>query len=157
QFGNLTIPIADGAYEIRDRVLPEPEHPDVPRGMVWNLNVLESGALTGGVLFNLNEFDELTVAGWVADLARILSAAVKEPDRTWPPLWPRRSAAYLGCPGTPPGAPRVNSWPLPHTWLRSTVRRGACGGTWPCGARASRQTWCSPSATRNWRAAQTST
>jgi uncharacterized protein (DUF2252 family) len=51
--------------------------------MVWNLSVRPSGQLYGGVLFNLDEFDESTVAGWAAGLRRILAAAVREPDRDW--------------------------------------------------------------------------
>jgi uncharacterized protein (DUF2252 family) len=35
------------------------------------------------VLFNLDEFDESTVAGWAAGLRRILASAVREPDRDW--------------------------------------------------------------------------
>jgi uncharacterized protein (DUF2252 family) len=51
--------------------------------MVWNLSVELSGDMYGGVLFNLDEFDESTVEGWVADLLRILTGAVGEPDRDW--------------------------------------------------------------------------
>jgi uncharacterized protein (DUF2252 family) len=35
------------------------------------------------VLFNLDEFDESTVAGWTAELRRILAGAVREPARDW--------------------------------------------------------------------------
>jgi condensation enzyme len=86
QFDNSALQIADGSYEIVERVLPEPEHPDIPNGLVWNLDVLPSGELTGGVLFNLDEFDEDTVANWVSDYRRILSGAVSEPDREWKTL-----------------------------------------------------------------------
>ena len=55
---------------------------DIPSGMVWNL-YQPSGELYGGVLFNLDEFDESTVAGWAAELQRILTGAVREPDRDW--------------------------------------------------------------------------
>ena len=51
--------------------------------MVWNLAVQPSDALSGGVLFNLDEFDESTVAGWAAELRRILASAVREPDQDW--------------------------------------------------------------------------
>jgi condensation enzyme len=83
QFGDLILPIADGAREIHERLLQEPEHPDVPSGMVWNLDVMPSGALTGSVLFNLDEFDESTVAAWAADFRRILTGAVSAPDQDW--------------------------------------------------------------------------
>jgi condensation enzyme len=83
QFGDFTLPIAESAREIHERLLQEPEHHDIPSGMVWNLDVIPSGELFGGVLFNLDEFDESTVEGWVADLRRILTGAVGEPDRDW--------------------------------------------------------------------------
>jgi uncharacterized protein (DUF2252 family) len=51
--------------------------------MVWNLAAQPSGELNGGVQFNLDEFDESTVAGWTAELRRILAGAVREPDRDW--------------------------------------------------------------------------
>ena len=56
---------------------------DIPTGVVWNLSTALSGELSGGVLFNLDEFDEGTVAGWAAGLRRILAGAVREPDRDW--------------------------------------------------------------------------
>jgi len=83
QFGEFTLPIAEGAREIHERVLQVPEHADIPSGMVWNLNVMATGALSGGVLFNLDEFDERTAAGWAADFRRILTGAVSEPDKDW--------------------------------------------------------------------------
>jgi len=46
-------------------------------------SVEPSGSLCGSVLFNLDEFDDATVAGWAADLLRILTSAVSEPDRDW--------------------------------------------------------------------------
>jgi condensation enzyme len=83
QFGDMYIPIAEGAREIHERLLQEPEHPDVPSGMVWNLDVMPNGALSGSVLFNQDEFDESTVAGWAADFRRILTGAVAAPDKDW--------------------------------------------------------------------------
>jgi hypothetical protein len=83
QFGDLTLPIAEGAREIHERLLQEPEHPDVPSGMVWNLDVMPTGELLTDVLFNLDEFDESTVAGWATDFRRIVTGAVGEPDRDW--------------------------------------------------------------------------
>jgi condensation enzyme len=83
QFGDLSIPIADGAREIHERLLEEPEHADIPSGMVWNLDLIPSGELFGGVLYNLDEFDERTVTGLVAAMQRILPAAVADPDQDW--------------------------------------------------------------------------
>ena len=66
--------------------LDEDSRRDIPSGMVWNLDVPPSGVLTGGVLFNLDEFDESTVTGWAADLRRILASAVRDPDQDWKAL-----------------------------------------------------------------------
>src|SRR5579859_7094832 len=63
QFGDLTVPIAEGAREIRELHLDEPERHDVPQGMVWSLDVTPSGTMIVGVVFNIDEFDESTVAG----------------------------------------------------------------------------------------------
>jgi hypothetical protein len=86
QFNEVELRISERSYEILERELPEPEHPDVPNGLVWNLVILPSGELTGGVLFNLDEFDERTVAGWVSDYRRILTRAAADPDREWKTL-----------------------------------------------------------------------
>jgi hypothetical protein len=78
-----TFAIAEGARWANDRMLQGSEVRDIPSGMVWNLAPQPSGELNGGVLFNLDEFDERTVAGWSAGLRRILAGAVREPDRDW--------------------------------------------------------------------------
>jgi hypothetical protein len=84
QFGDdLTFPIAEGARWAADRMLQGSEVHDIPSGMVWNLSAQPSGELSGGVLFNLDEFDESTVAGWAAGLRWILAGGVREPDRDW--------------------------------------------------------------------------
>jgi hypothetical protein len=76
-------PIAEGAHGVGDWMLEGSEVHDIPTGVVWNLSTTPSGELSGGVLFNLDEFDEGTVAGWAAGLRRILAGAVREPDRDW--------------------------------------------------------------------------
>jgi len=80
---DLTFTIADGARWAGDGMLEGQEVHDIPSGTVWNLATPPSGGLKGGVLFNLDEFDESTVAGWAAGLRRILAGAVREPDRDW--------------------------------------------------------------------------
>lgn len=86
QYDDTELRIADSSYEIHERVLPEPEHPDVPSGLVWNLFVLPSGQLNGGILYNLDEFDDETVVNWFSAYRRILSAAVSDPDQEWKTL-----------------------------------------------------------------------
>jgi non-ribosomal peptide synthetase component F len=84
QLGDEVIfPIAEGARAESDRMLQGSEVHDIPSGTVWNLDVRPSGELNGDVLFNLDEFDESTVAGWAAGLRRILAGGVREPDRDW--------------------------------------------------------------------------
>jgi hypothetical protein len=84
QFGDdLTFPIAEGARWAARKMLQGSEVHDIPSGMVWNLSAQPSGELSAGVLFNLDEFDESTVAGWAAGLRRILAGGVREPDRDW--------------------------------------------------------------------------
>ena len=80
---DLTIPIAEGARAASEGPLEGQEVHDIPSGTVWNLYVAPSGELRGSVLFNRDEFDEGTVAGWAVDLWRILAGAVREPDRDW--------------------------------------------------------------------------
>jgi hypothetical protein len=80
---DLTFAIAEGARWAGDGMLEGSEVHDIPSGTVWNLAAQPSGELKGGVLFNLDEFDESTVAGWAAGLRRILAGAVREPDRDW--------------------------------------------------------------------------
>jgi condensation enzyme len=80
---NLTFSIAEGARGVIDQTLQGSEVHDIPSGTVWNLSARPSGELNGDVLFNLDEFDESTVAGWAAGLRQILAGAVREPDRDW--------------------------------------------------------------------------
>jgi condensation enzyme len=85
QGDDLIFPIAEGACQIEVR-LDEDGPRDIPSGMVWNLDLPPSGNLSGSVLFNRDEFDESTVAGWAADLRRILASAVRNPDQDWKTL-----------------------------------------------------------------------
>jgi condensation enzyme len=80
---DLTFGIAEGARWAINQMLQGSEVHDIPSGTVWNLSAGPSGELSGGILFNLDEFDESTVAGWAAGLRRILAGAVREPDRDW--------------------------------------------------------------------------
>jgi len=82
----LILPIAEGAREIEVAPLEEDGQRDIPSGMVWNVAVPPSGVLSGGVLFNQDEFDESTVAGWTEDLRRILTNAARDPDQDWKTL-----------------------------------------------------------------------
>jgi len=80
--GDLTFSIADGARWATGRTGATEVH-DIPSGLVWNLTARPSGELDGDVLFNPDEFDQSTVAGWAAGLREILASAVREPDQDW--------------------------------------------------------------------------
>ena len=86
QFDDTDVPIAEGARKIHERLEQTSEPGDIPSGMVWNMDAKPSGELSGGVIFNPEEFDESTVAGWASDLRRILTGAVADPDRDWKTL-----------------------------------------------------------------------
>jgi condensation enzyme len=86
EFGDVVFPIAEGAREVHQFMLEESRHHDIPTGMVWGLTPTPDGGLTSGLLFNPEEFDESTVAVWGADLRRILTSAVRDPDQDWKTL-----------------------------------------------------------------------
>jgi condensation enzyme len=82
----LIIPIAEGARDIEVRWREEDGHRDIPSGTVWFTDLPASSTLSGAVMFNLEEFDESTVAGWAVGLRRILASAVRDPDQDWKTL-----------------------------------------------------------------------
>jgi len=83
QYGEMTLPIAEGAKEIDEVLLEETESSDIPSGILWHLNAQPDGTLSGAVHFNLDEFEEGTAEGWTARLKRILASAVRDPDHDW--------------------------------------------------------------------------
>src|ERR1700733_1364372 len=83
QYGEMVLPIAEGAKGIREVLLEEAESSDIPTGTVWYLNTKPDGALSGSVHYNLDEFEENTVKGWTAGLKRILASAVRDPGQDW--------------------------------------------------------------------------
>jgi hypothetical protein len=83
QYGEMILPIAEGAKEIDEALLEEAESSDIPSGMEWHLNRQPDGSLSGSVHFNLDEHEASTVKGWTAGLKRILASAVRHPDQDW--------------------------------------------------------------------------
>jgi hypothetical protein len=83
QFGEMVLPIAEGAKDIGEVLLEEAESSDIPSGTVWYLNTKPDGAVSGSVHYNLDEFEESTVKGWTAALKRILASAVRDPGQDW--------------------------------------------------------------------------
>src|ERR1700677_2238131 len=88
--GGDALPIADGAREFFKQTASS-ETSDVPSGLVWSMERDAKGTLAGNVVYNLDEFDEAKVTGWVWDFNRILSRLVSEPDRDWRQVAPPRS------------------------------------------------------------------
>jgi hypothetical protein len=83
QYGEMVLPIAEGAKEVDEVLLEEAESSDILSGTEWHLNALPDGALSGGVHYNLDEFDQSTAQSWTAGFKRILASAVRDPDRDW--------------------------------------------------------------------------
>jgi len=83
QYGEMILPIAEGAQEIDETLLEEAESSDVPTGMEWHLARQPDGSLSGSVHFNLDEHQASTVKGWTAGLNRILASAVRDPAQDW--------------------------------------------------------------------------
>ena len=82
--GEMTLPIAEGAEKIDERLLQEAETHDLPGGgTVWYLSMEPDGRLSGFVQFNLDEFEASTAQGWTAGLKQILASAVRDPGRYW--------------------------------------------------------------------------
>ena len=86
QLGDVVFPIAEGAREVHQYLLEESRHHDIPTGLVWGLTPTPDGGLCSGVLFNPDEFDEITVVGWSVGLRQILTSAVLDPDQDWKTL-----------------------------------------------------------------------
>lgn len=82
QPGGTGLTIGDRA-DLIFKHAPSSETSDIPSGMVWNMSFGRSGQLSGDVVYNLDEFDERKVTGWVSDFHRILRRLVSEPDREW--------------------------------------------------------------------------
>jgi condensation enzyme len=83
QYGEMTLPIAEGAREIDETLLAETESSDILSGTEWHLSRQPDGSLNGSVHFNLDEFEESTVQGWTGGFKRILASAVRNPDQDW--------------------------------------------------------------------------
>ena len=83
QYGEMTLPIAEGAKEIDEVLLEETKSSDIPSGTVWHMNTQPDGSVSGGVHFNLEEHEASTMEGWTAGLKRILASAVRDPDQDW--------------------------------------------------------------------------
>ena len=83
QADGATLPIADGAEPIFRRAAASAETSDIPTGMAWSMAISSSGELVGNVVYNLDEFDEQKVTGWVSHYNRTLARLASEPDREW--------------------------------------------------------------------------
>jgi hypothetical protein len=83
QYGEMILPIAEGATEIDETLLAEAESSDIPSGMEWHLAGLPDGSLSGSVHFNPDEFAASTVDGWTTGLKRILASATRDPGQDW--------------------------------------------------------------------------
>ncbi|HJY73114.1 MAG TPA: condensation domain-containing protein [Streptosporangiaceae bacterium] len=83
QYGEMVLPIAEGAKEVDEVLLEEAESSDILSGTEWHLSPQPDGAVSGSVHFNLDEFEESTPKVWTAALKRILASAVRDPGQDW--------------------------------------------------------------------------
>jgi len=83
QYGEMVLPIAEGAKEVDEVLLEEAESSDILSGTEWHLSPQPDGAVSGSVHFNLDEFEESTPEVWTAALKRILARAVRDPGQDW--------------------------------------------------------------------------
>ena len=83
QYGEMILPIAEGAREIDEVLLEEAESTDIPTGTQWHLSTQPDGSLNGSVHFNLDEFEESTVRGWTTRFKRILASAIRDQGQDW--------------------------------------------------------------------------
>jgi len=83
QYGEMVLPIAEGAKEVDEVLLEEAESSDILTGTEWHLSPQPDGALSGSLHFNLDEFEESTPEVWTAALKRILASAVRDPGQDW--------------------------------------------------------------------------
>jgi condensation enzyme len=83
QFGEMVLPIAEGAKEVDEVLLEEAESSDILSGTEWHLSPQPDGAVSGSLHFNLDEFEESTPEVWTTALKRILASAVRDPGQDW--------------------------------------------------------------------------
>jgi hypothetical protein len=83
QFGEMVLPIAEGAKEVDEVLLEEAESSDILSGTEWHLSPQPDGAVSGSVHYHLDEFEESTPEVWTAALKRILASAVRDPGQDW--------------------------------------------------------------------------
>jgi len=79
----IPLPIAEGAKLLSELLLEETESSAISGGTAWHLNRRPDGSLGGAVQFNLDEFEASTAQRWTAELTRILTSAVRDPDQDW--------------------------------------------------------------------------
>ncbi|MGW3959556.1 condensation domain-containing protein [Amycolatopsis sp. NPDC005003] len=82
-FSEPVLPLAGGAQEIRGAATAGSVSQEMPGGAAWTLQTLPSGALSGCVQFNPDEFDPATITGWTTGYQELLTALLAEPDRFW--------------------------------------------------------------------------
>jgi hypothetical protein len=79
-FNSGELQLADGSSAIRQR---EEVSPDIPGGASWTVAPRLTGDAMVKVLFNPDEFDERTIAGWVTEYQHVLACVTADPDREW--------------------------------------------------------------------------
>lgn len=81
--GGPAFPIADGARPVIEGERASSQTEALATGMIWGIAIGPSGELAGNVVYNVDEFDDQKVTGWVADFNRLLARLAGEPDGPW--------------------------------------------------------------------------
>jgi condensation enzyme len=80
RFGEGELAIADGSRPIRQL---EQKSSQIPGGAAWTMTAQPTGETFGKIQFNPAQFDEATVAGWVAGYLVLLERLTSAPERDW--------------------------------------------------------------------------
>lgn len=83
QYPGMTEPVTIGGIryaEVRDRTMGCQRTSDIPNGVLWGLDVLPGGQISGTVRFNSKQFDEATMAAMIDSFRQVLRRALADPS-----------------------------------------------------------------------------
>jgi uncharacterized protein YbdZ (MbtH family) len=82
--------IGDVEYApVRKRAKSCQQTSDIPNGVLWGLDVLPEGEISGTVRFNSRQFDEATMSRMIGDFRQVLGRCLADPNSPLPALRPR--------------------------------------------------------------------
>jgi condensation enzyme len=87
QYPGMTEPVTIGDIgyaEVRDRTMGRGRTSDIPNGVLWGLDVLPEGLISGTVRFNSRQFDEPTMAAMIDSFRHLLRRVLADPSSPLP-------------------------------------------------------------------------